>query len=284
MKHLITLSLAFCSMAIAKAQLPTTVPHSPTTISEYMGNGEIQVSISDDNPLSNNYNQSFEFYDENIEDTWVFEGYMIYQVRIPFPSLDFDNSNYFRLVAQSDVTNGVNTLSNWSYDPLLQECVPAVEVEGANTGLEFTYTFDTDAFTGLPFEEGEFYCYISRSYATNANGSDGTCDEPSTFIAGTANPSGETQIICSTVALGIEEHDIGNLTVLGAKEGGTVEIRCEHIAQVDIYSISGQLISSKQLEGRGNEEVKFQGLSTGICLIVAETVDGKPLAQKIAVP
>ena len=214
MKNFTLLILFTAAFSALRAQLPTETPHSPDLETVYIGDGIIQATISNSNPNTNNANEDFSVFDPVIEDDWNFEGYLIYQVIIPFPSFDPTNPNYFRLVGQSDIQNEYGTLVNQDYNLITDMCEPTVMVEGSNQGIETTYNFDTDAFTGQPFEEDQFYCFVAFSYATNPDGDDGSCDGPSQFIRSSTDANGEQLIICSTVMpTSVDEISMSNIQI-----------------------------------------------------------------------
>ncbi|MCB0762760.1 MAG: T9SS type A sorting domain-containing protein [Flavobacteriales bacterium] len=181
------------------AQPDIPAPDAPELSVSWLGNHMV-LSLS--NSLeSNNYMESYQAVDPNItegDSLWVFQGYLIYQVQLPFDITDIHDPNVSRLVIQTDVADNVSSLYTAEYDDELGECVPVLEVSGINGGLATEFTLSSDMWNG-PFVLGQIYCYIAIAYASNPNGISTACpDLPYQFFPGYALPGGQPVIQCAT--------------------------------------------------------------------------------------
>ncbi|MCU0345907.1 MAG: hypothetical protein MUC59_03110 [Saprospiraceae bacterium] len=138
-------------------------------------------------PASNNYQEA---YQENVigapgdvpnlDTTYNFEGYLIYQVASPDVSTsEFDDPTKAKLVYWVDVRNGVKALYNWvaienpgaELDPNQFEFVfyPEVKIEALDNGIRHTFNFTEDQFaTGdRRLINHRKYYYTALAYGTN---------------------------------------------------------------------------------------------------------------------
>ncbi|MCR9051590.1 MAG: hypothetical protein ACE362_24790 [Phaeodactylibacter xiamenensis] len=141
---------------------------------------ELILVLTNDEVQSNN---AFEAYaergleiPETVEDSlYVFEGYKIYQVAGPNVGLTPENVNnpsLVRLIAQVDITNGVDRLFNWvSVDNPTGEpyYVPELQVEGRNRGIQHTFRVTEDAFAegARSLINHKQYYFVAVAYAYN---------------------------------------------------------------------------------------------------------------------
>ncbi|MBK8624172.1 MAG: hypothetical protein IPN86_00935 [Saprospiraceae bacterium] len=131
---------------------------------------------------SNNYNEKFQEALPNIpsvfDNNYKFEGYKIYQVsnqNVRFDQLN--DSNYAKLIAQSDLKNEVSDIYNWRYvlnpdttngvDPYIW--MPELKVTGKNYGLESVFFVNEDQFadTDKSLINGKEYYFCAVAYAHN---------------------------------------------------------------------------------------------------------------------
>ncbi|NOQ71578.1 MAG: T9SS C-terminal target domain-containing protein [Crocinitomix sp.] len=104
-----------------------------------------------------------------------FEGFQIYQMRDAVSSItDIGNLDKARLVAQTDVKNGVGKLVNYTFDEEIGLSIPAVMVEPAgefplDAGIRrsFTVTEDLFAFEDRVLVNHQKYYFLAVSYAQN---------------------------------------------------------------------------------------------------------------------
>lgn len=254
------------------AQLPEEKPLAPDlTVS--ISDGIVSLSISDNNPMSNNYLQGYSVYDEVIDDVWLFEGYKIYQVQQGLPGGSFDNPNYSRLIAQVDIVNEVDELINYVYDEVLDLCIPVLKVSGSNQGLEFEFEFSYDLWYWWDEELGEVsndiqagatYCYAAIAYVTNPNGDNGICEMPTTYIASESAVSGESLIKCISAPVGISELKADKVKLWSID--GTLILESSSIGKGEllIYSIDGQVIEQLSLDQMSRQSWDLSRFTSGI--------------------
>jgi hypothetical protein len=112
-------------------------------------------------PNSNNYLEEYEEKDFSIVNVDVdndgttdvvdkfyrFEGYQVYQLKDASVSVsDINNINLARQVYQCDVKNDVEQLVNFTWSEELNANIPAEMVNGANEGIEHSFTIREDQF------------------------------------------------------------------------------------------------------------------------------------------
>lgn len=130
-----------------------------------------------ENPSSsNNYQEKYQELDEiNIVDPTVdrfyrFEGYQIYQLKSADVSVaDISDVTKARLVAQSDIKNGISRVINFEFDEALGFSVPNEKVDGANEGIKHSYKITEDAFAlgTRTLVNHKTYFYVAVAYAYN---------------------------------------------------------------------------------------------------------------------
>ncbi|MBW8051683.1 MAG: T9SS type A sorting domain-containing protein [Cytophagales bacterium] len=97
---------------------------------------------------------------------YTFQGYQVFQLANQYVTLaDLDDTTSALEVAQSDIADGIDTLSNLVWDFGSQSYVYKTMVKGANSGLQNTVTITTDAFTGNPLVDKMYY-YMVIAYAS----------------------------------------------------------------------------------------------------------------------
>lgn len=116
--------------------------------------------------------------DETIEDdSYVFEGYLLYQVASPSSAgeSDLNDPDHYRLAAQVDKKNGVAELYNWiaQESPLnSQESfytpVDRVSKPAGNSGIRHTFEITLDLFTQEPLINHKKYYYRAIAYGFNS--------------------------------------------------------------------------------------------------------------------
>lgn len=167
-------------------KLPLNMGPDAPNIKSIALDKSLVLQLENDNPLSNNFNQTYDnkkiipfdyFFDENypkIEQFYQLEGYKIYQLKDKNSNYEdlLSDTSKARLIAQSDFKNNVSTIYNWDYqydktnvaDLNYQK---TLQVDGANDGLTTTFFINKDAFTNQPLENGKPYYFISVAYAHN---------------------------------------------------------------------------------------------------------------------
>ncbi len=99
-----------------------------------------------------------------------FQGYQIFQMRNGDASVaDIYNPDLARLVAQSDIKDGVSQLVNFKYEPAINANIPQVEVIGEDKGIVKSFRIKEDAFaTGdKRLINHKKYYYLALAYGYN---------------------------------------------------------------------------------------------------------------------
>jgi type II secretory pathway pseudopilin PulG len=151
-------------------------------------NREIILYITNENPTSNNYQESYGFpsdfaFDPLIPDLtsngelipdeehyYEFQGYKIFQLKDgTVSSAELDDVNRARLVAQTDIQDGVGQLVNYIDDPALNVKVPVVGVEGSDEGIRHSFRITDDRFAteGSALVNFRKYYFMAVAYAYN---------------------------------------------------------------------------------------------------------------------
>ena len=119
------------------------------------------IAIFTNAPTSNNYLGNFEEtgigFPANVDSTYKFEGYLLYQLAGPEVSqADYNDPSKARLVHQTDKRNGIGTLYNWvstpnpdkETDPTKPPFIfyPEVKIEGLDQGIRHTFRITEDQF------------------------------------------------------------------------------------------------------------------------------------------
>ena len=138
-------------------------------------NNELIILL--ENPASsNNYQEGYEEIDEiNIPDPTVdrkyrFEGYQIFQLKSQEVSVaDISDPTKARLVAQSDIKNGIARIINFEFDEALGFSIPVEKVDGSNEGIKHSYRITEDAFAqgARRLVNHKTYYYVAVAYAYN---------------------------------------------------------------------------------------------------------------------
>ncbi len=156
-------------------------PNAPDlTIQELNQELIIYISNRKTNDAGNNFNESYEEYDFNIQSpdtippdqrfdsTYNFEGYQVFQLANSNVSVvDLDNPDLVRTVFQCDIKNGIGKLVIWDFDQSLNANVPAQKVDGEDKGITHSFVLTRDAFTGEPLVNHKQYYYLALAYGFN---------------------------------------------------------------------------------------------------------------------
>ena len=137
---------------------------------------EIVLTLSNDEDISNNAFEKYKGRDIAHEGQFYeFEGYQIFQTISPNVSLaNLDDPDKSRIVAQTDVKNGVTDVYNWelvgkdptTLDPLYNVVKKAA---GKDEGIKHSFRFTQDAFGSgdAPLINHRKYYYVAIAYAYN---------------------------------------------------------------------------------------------------------------------
>jgi hypothetical protein len=125
---------------------------------------EVILMLTNDNPISTNYQENYGpsqgGFDpsipevlsdgtqlDSVDRSYAFEGYLVYQLANADVSSDnLDDITKARLIAQCDVENGIGQIINFSRDPETDYIVPELMVDGADAGIQRSFSIKTDAF------------------------------------------------------------------------------------------------------------------------------------------
>ncbi len=142
------------------------------------------IAVFTNSKTSNNYLESYEEegigFPEDVDNTYNFEGYLLYQLNGPnVGPADFDDPNKARLIQWVDVKNGIKTLYNWkavenpgaATDPSAPDFIffPEVKIEGLDQGIRHTFPIKEDQFaTGdRRLINHRKYYFSAKAYAHN---------------------------------------------------------------------------------------------------------------------
>ncbi len=151
---------------------------------------ELIIYLSNNNPISNNYNESAHLKDPTISipdtldgvyqgteedrDTlkyYDFQGYQVYQVKNANVSVtQLNDPSVARLIAQCDKEDGISQIVNYEFDKSINANVPTEMVAGENKGIRHSFRVTTDAFatgTDKKLINHKSYHFIVMAYAYN---------------------------------------------------------------------------------------------------------------------
>ena len=134
-------------------------PDAPDVTVQELEN-ELILYLTNDNPLSNNYQEDYlqfdpgipkfdingELYD-SLSRSYFFEGYQIYQLANSEVSpADLDDIDQARLIFQCDVANDIDVVVNYVQDNDMGLPVPTLMANGDNEGVSHSFQVTKDAF------------------------------------------------------------------------------------------------------------------------------------------
>ncbi|MCB9335242.1 MAG: T9SS C-terminal target domain-containing protein [Flavobacteriales bacterium] len=151
---------------------------------------ELILYLSNNNPISNNYNETAHLKDPTISipDTldgvyqgpeedrdslkyYDFQGYQVYQVKNANVSVtQLSDPSVARLIAQCDKEDGISQIVNYTFDKSINANVPTEMVAGENKGIRHSFRVTTDAFatgTDKKLVNHKTYHFIVIAYAYN---------------------------------------------------------------------------------------------------------------------
>ncbi len=163
-------------------------PNAPEIEIQELENELVMKFLNVNSPKVENYSEKYRDAN-NIERTYKFEGYMIYQLKDATVNTgDLDNIDKARLLFQCDVKNNRGQVINKVYDPKLAALIPVEKVDGADKGLQHTFSIKNDLFaTGANTTLVDFkpVYYMVLSYAILSD--DSLQIDPNQFLAGRRN-------------------------------------------------------------------------------------------------
>ncbi len=150
-------------------------PHAPEIQAQELAN-EVILMLS--NPVnSNNYKEEYVEFDPfivapdpNADKTYKFQGYQIYQLaNSKVSSSELQDPDQARLVAQSDIKDGIGKIINFEFSDELGASIPVQRVNGEDKGIQHSYRIQTDQFAQGDKRLVNFkrYYYMAIAYAHN---------------------------------------------------------------------------------------------------------------------
>ncbi|MAB74562.1 MAG: hypothetical protein CMC99_06380, partial [Flavobacteriales bacterium] len=134
-------------------------PDAPDVAVQELEN-ELILYLTNDNPLSNNFNEAYTAIDPGIpketpdgdplsdaDRSYAFEGYQIYQLSDEtIGPADLNDIEKARLIFQCDVANDIDVVVNYVQDTEMELSVPTLMADGSNEGIAHSFRVTTDAF------------------------------------------------------------------------------------------------------------------------------------------
>lgn len=161
--------------------------------------GEIILSLFNDNPQANNYKETYSetdpvlksviegLQDTNVTDsTYDFQGYIIYQLRnAQVSASELRDLSRARPIVQVDKQDGISRLVNFTFDQTVNAEVPMLMVDGNDQGIQHSFRLTEDAFAtgdrGLVNHRAYYYtvvAYAHNNYIPYEAGNDLSQKEP----------------------------------------------------------------------------------------------------------
>lgn len=106
----------------------------------------------------------------NCNPYYTFQGYQVYQLKDESSSVtDIENPDKARLVFQCDKKDTISRIINYEYDSQIGASVPKLKVEGANIGIQHSFTLTNDAFAigDKRLVNHKTYYYVAIAYGYN---------------------------------------------------------------------------------------------------------------------
>lgn len=163
-------------------------PNAPDIEIQELEQELVMKFLNTNSPKIENYVEKYRDA-TNKERTYKFEGYLVYQLKDGTVSTsDLDNVDKARLLFQCDLKNNRGMIVNKVYDPKLAALLPVIKVEGADGGIQHTWSIKNDLFaTSANTQLVDFkpVYYLVMSYAILAD--DSLQVDPNQFLAGRRN-------------------------------------------------------------------------------------------------
>lgn len=164
-------------------------PNAPDVTIQELEN-EVVLFLSNNNPISNNFNESANLKDPfiSIPDTingvyqgseadrdtlkyYKFQGYQIYQVKNSSVAISsLDDPSVSRLIAQVDIRDNIGQIVNYVYDANVNANVPVEMVNGKNDGISHSFRITDDQFatgSNKKLVNHKTYHFVAIAYAYN---------------------------------------------------------------------------------------------------------------------
>ncbi len=209
---------------------------------------EIILMLSNENPISNNFQENYLEFDASIPEeieslgltytpeqrSYTFEGYMVYQLANATVGPDeLNDVSKARLIFQTDVENDITSIVNYEFDSDNDLIIPTLKVNGANEGITRSFRITQDAFAqGVnTLVNHKTYYFMAIAYGYN-----------NYLDYNTETRQGQSRVFISS-----RKAAIGEIQVIPAIPH-TPSPAAEGTIQNSVY---GQGIALTRLEGRG---------------------------------
>lgn len=204
------------------------------------------------NDAGNNFNESYTELDASIQAVsnsmgydfdpyYRFEGYQVFQLKNSNVSVaDIHDQELARLVYQCDVKNGVKQLVNHNFDQALNANVPVEEVNGADLGIQHTFSLTEDAFTGQTLVNHKQYYYLALAYGYNEYMTYSA--DPGSQDPGVIGMEGQKEVYLAG------RKNIKVYTAIPHKNVGTISTNADFGDGVEITRLQGQGNGGNALE------------------------------------
>ena len=295
MKRRLLLHLAFLPFLV-QAQL-SGPDHPDLTVTSTSQGFDLTISNS---VSSNNFNEGYSELDPLIvapdsingipltqaeKDeyaTFYFQGYMIFQTEGQVFNLpDRLDPMKARLVDQSDLDDGVETLTSSLFFPQLGNCAVTIEVDGNDLGVVHNYTITNDAFGTGNFEVGQVYCYTALAYAYNPNKKHPMCVNPTSFLLGSQSPTPVCKAFQDPTS--VSEHALlaQDFKAFYQPSFSQISVAFQQApaGAVRILDITGK--THREIIAEQNLQISTTSWSSGLYLIQYESKTGEMLTKKI---
>jgi hypothetical protein len=168
-------------------------PDAPKVVVQELEN-ELILFLTNDGSLSSNANEAFQKEDPTIPEfdsngdvltpeqrSYYFQGYLVYQLaNAEVSSSELEDVDKARLIAQCDIKDGVSNIINYEKDPVTNQVVARLKVQGADEGIRHSFRVTEDAFASgnSRLVNHKTYYFMALAYGYNNY-------EPYSFSLGT---------------------------------------------------------------------------------------------------
>ncbi len=163
-------------------------PDAPDVEIQELENQVVMKFLDVNSRKVENYSEKYKDAN-NVERTYKFEGYLIYQLKDATVNTgDLENVDKARLLFQCDIKNNRGQIINKVYDPKLSALIPVEKVDGADKGVQHTYSIKNDLFAttaNTSLVDFKPVYYMVMSYAILSD--DSLQVDPNQFLAGRRN-------------------------------------------------------------------------------------------------
>lgn len=163
-------------------------PNAPDVEVQELNQEVVLKFLNTNSTKIENYTELYKDAQNNTK-TYKFEGYMVYQLKDGTVNTgDLDNIDKARLLFQCDIKNNRGQIINKVFDPKLSQNIPVEKVDGADKGVQHTFSIKNDLFAttaNTQLVDFKNYYYMVLSYAILSD--DSLQVDPNQFLAGRRN-------------------------------------------------------------------------------------------------